>query len=243
MTDPATSFGAAARRYHRPPLPGAAVDWLVPAGCERMVELGAGTGLFTLQLVERLPAPEKVIATDPDPRMLRQLKQACPQVACLLARAESLPLLDADADVVFAVGAWHWFDPVATVTEVARVLRPGGWLAVGWRGRPDPELWLPELHHAVQEAHEPGREAGVFTLPEGSPFLPPEHAEFCYLRHMTAADIVNLCGTYAGVLELPQPYRKMLLDRALAHVTAYLDGRESIDVPFRATCYRTRLMD
>ena len=48
------SFGAAAGAYERgrPPYPAAAIDWLVPAGVRRILDLGAGTGKLT-----RLGAP------------------------------------------------------------------------------------------------------------------------------------------------------------------------------------------
>ena len=42
----ATSFGAAAATYERgrPPYPAEAVDWLLPLGATRVLDLGAGTG-------------------------------------------------------------------------------------------------------------------------------------------------------------------------------------------------------
>jgi hypothetical protein len=51
----ATSFGSVAEAYDRVrpgPAP-AAVDWLLPAGCDAAVDLAAGTGLFTRALKGR----------------------------------------------------------------------------------------------------------------------------------------------------------------------------------------------
>jgi SAM-dependent methyltransferase len=45
-------------------------------------------------------------------------------------RAEATGLADASADVVLAVQAMHWMEPEPTLREVARLLRPGGVLAV-----------------------------------------------------------------------------------------------------------------
>ena len=51
----ATSFGAAAATYERgrPPYPPEALDWLLPPGARRVLDLGAGTGKLTRQLVAR----------------------------------------------------------------------------------------------------------------------------------------------------------------------------------------------
>lgn len=51
----ATSFGNAADSYDRvrPGPAAAAVDWLVPADCDLVVDLAAGTGLFTRALLGR----------------------------------------------------------------------------------------------------------------------------------------------------------------------------------------------
>jgi hypothetical protein len=61
----ATSFGTVAGNYDRVrpgPAP-AALDWLVPAGCEVAVDLAAGTGLFTRALLGR--ATNSVFITAP----------------------------------------------------------------------------------------------------------------------------------------------------------------------------------
>src|SRR6202046_2575946 len=62
------SFGAIAEDYDRlrPGPPEAAVDWLVPAGCQVAGDLGAGTGLLTRALARKGP---QVVAVGPDPRV------------------------------------------------------------------------------------------------------------------------------------------------------------------------------
>jgi ubiquinone/menaquinone biosynthesis C-methylase UbiE len=64
----ATSFGRVADDYDRlrPGPPDEALDWLVPLTCEVVVDLAAGTGLFTRALQARVPP---VIAVEPDDRM------------------------------------------------------------------------------------------------------------------------------------------------------------------------------
>ena len=71
----AASFGSVAESYDRVrpgPAP-AALDWLVPDGCEVAVDLAAGTGLFTRELLGRAA---RVVAVEPDPRMREVLAAA-----------------------------------------------------------------------------------------------------------------------------------------------------------------------
>jgi SAM-dependent methyltransferase len=71
----AISFGSVAETYDRVrpgPAP-EALDWLVPDGCEVAVDLAAGTGLFTRELLGRAA---RVVAVEPDPRMREVLGRA-----------------------------------------------------------------------------------------------------------------------------------------------------------------------
>jgi SAM-dependent methyltransferase len=62
----ASSFGAAAASYarSRPGYPTAALDWLIPSSAERILDVGAGTGQLTRQLVGR---GLEVTAVEPSP--------------------------------------------------------------------------------------------------------------------------------------------------------------------------------
>ena len=91
-----------------------------------MLELGAGTGKLTAVLVE---LGHDVHATEPDPEMLAVLQRHLPDVPTSEAGAEEIPLPDRSVDVVVAAQSFHWFDHDLALPEIARVLRPGGYLA------------------------------------------------------------------------------------------------------------------
>jgi len=76
----ASSFGAAAAAYEhgRPPYPPEAVDWLLPEGASRVLDLGAGTGKLTRQLRDR---GLDVIAVEPSEGMREQLARVVPGAA------------------------------------------------------------------------------------------------------------------------------------------------------------------
>ncbi len=91
-----------------------------------VVDLGAGTGKLTRLLVPRYA---QVIAIEPDEGMRRVLTAVCDGID---GTAEHLPLADASVEAVFAAEAFHRFEGERSVTEIARVLRPGGTLALLW---------------------------------------------------------------------------------------------------------------
>ncbi|HEY1479079.1 MAG TPA: class I SAM-dependent methyltransferase, partial [Gaiellales bacterium] len=91
--------------------------------------LAAGTGKLTASLVER---GYRVTAVEPLPGMRAQLAHDLPGVDALDGRAEQIPLADGSVNLVCVAQAFHWFEPVPALDEIARVLLPGGRLALLW---------------------------------------------------------------------------------------------------------------
>lgn len=133
----------------RPRYPAALFDRLAPAG--RVLELGAGTGIATVELAARAD----VVATDLGPRMLGRLHDRLPDVPVVVSRAEALPFADSCVDLVCGAQMWHWVDVPAAAAEVARVLRHGGRLAVWWNevAADDRDWW--QAQQARLEAGNP----------------------------------------------------------------------------------------
>ena len=137
--DPTGRFTARADAYarHRPDYPANAIDAIVAGlGCAPepiAADLGAGTGISSRQLAER---GIFVYAVEPNEEMRLRIP-AHPRIAPLDASAESLPLEDGSLALVTAFQAFHWFDPSRALPEIARVLRPGGRIALVWNERDD----------------------------------------------------------------------------------------------------------
>lgn len=95
----------------------------------RILDLGAGTGA-----VNEILSPRTIVALDPAPEMLA-LNDA---EACVVSVGEALPFENESFDAVFSAYVFRNLDSVeATMSEVARVLRPGGMAGIIDLGRPE----------------------------------------------------------------------------------------------------------
>jgi SAM-dependent methyltransferase len=239
------SFGSVAADYdrYRPPPPPQALDWLIPPGAQAVLDLAAGTGIVTRELIGRA---RRVIAVEPDERMRAVLASSCPDAEVLAGRGEDIPLPDASVDAVVVAAAWHWLDPGLAVPEIARVLRGGGRLGVLWNSRDTREPWVAEFNALARESREADRprEDGrrrVLELPPGTPMSPPENLTVEYTVPMTSEQLAGLLGTYSGVITLGPDERAAFSRR----VRAFLDRQpwDRVDLPMLCRCFRsTRLI-
>lgn len=130
-----TTYASARPSYHP-----ALVDRSVDAyGHGTIVDLGAGTGIFTRQLAEHGLQP---IAIEPVAEMRAELQASLPTATVLDGTAEHTGLADSSVDTVFVAQAFHWFDHTRALAEVRRILRPGGHLVCVWNVRDETEPWV-----------------------------------------------------------------------------------------------------
>lgn len=224
-----SSFGAAAVAYaeHRPGYAPAAVRWaLESAPGPRVLDLGAGTGKLTGTLVA---LGVDVVAVEPDPAMLAELRRVLPAVRALPGGAEAIPLADASVDAVLAGNALHWFDMDVAGPEIARVLAPRGILAGLWNVLDDRVDWVAGLERVSGRAAIGPRDTlsrwrgATAGLHLGAPFGAPEQteqAEFPHGHRRTADSLVETLATRAGMLVMPEREREVTLGRIRAFLAS-----------------------
>lgn len=99
----------------------------VGPACRTVADVGAGTGLLTEHFAGRCA---NVYAVEPELHMRTILERSLRSVVSVDGTAEATGLPGQSVDLIVAGNAYHRFDPVGALTEFARILRPGGWLAI-----------------------------------------------------------------------------------------------------------------
>jgi demethylmenaquinone methyltransferase / 2-methoxy-6-polyprenyl-1,4-benzoquinol methylase len=150
----------------------------IPAAATRVLDVASGTAAVSIELARRAPSRE-VIGVDQSTEMLdagraRVLAAGLGERIDLReGRADSLPFGDAEFDALtFTYLLRYVDDPAATMRELARVVRPGGTIAMLEFGVPS-GIWRP-LWELYVRVGLPG--AGVLVSPawrEVGSFLGP----------------------------------------------------------------------
>jgi len=235
MTD-AADFDAVAALYAsaRPSYPQESVDWVLGDSARTIIDVGAGTGLFTRLLL----APGRtVIAVEPAPLMLAELRAALPRIAAVQGAGERIPLADASADVVSFAQAWHWVDSEAASVEAARVLRPGGHLGLIWNLRDERVGWVRDLGGAMRADGDHYRGAPqdptVFA-----PFGEPERSYVPWIRLCTRAEMLAdvRSRSYFGLLSPGE--RAQVLGAVGAVLDAAPRSAGCFEVPYVTASFR-----
>jgi SAM-dependent methyltransferase len=197
----------------RPDYPPEVVELIgVPPGA-RVLDLAAGTGKLTRVL---RAAGLDVVPVEPLPGMRARLEGA------LAGTAEAIPLADASVDAATIGDAWHWFDRARAAGELARVVRPGGVVAILWQhpsGEDVPD-WAPalgEILGPLRRSH-PGFRQDVRSLDDHPAFEP--HAEHLvpFPYETDRARYLAFVSSMSFVAALPERERGDVLARVGALV-------------------------
>jgi SAM-dependent methyltransferase len=125
----ANSFGGAAQNYdtYRPRYPDRLIDDVLAPDARRVLEAGAGTGIASMQMIER---GADVLAVEPDTRMaaVAQAKG----IPVELATFEDWDPAGRRFDRVVFAASFHWVDPAVALPKVRGILDDGGQLALIW---------------------------------------------------------------------------------------------------------------
>jgi ubiquinone/menaquinone biosynthesis C-methylase UbiE len=230
----AVGFARSADAYERgrPEYPAAAIEHvraLVPG--KRVLDLAAGTGKLTRPL---LAAGLDVIAVEPVAEM-----RALLPVAGLAGTAEAIPLEDGSVDGVTVGQAFHWFAGDAALAEIARVLRPGGVLALVWNRRVEEE----PVHAAIEAiigpfrgdtpSHRVGDWRGAFE--HTSAFGPLDETIFESAQEADADALEARVASISFIASLDPAERAPLLERTRA-----IAGDGTVTIPYRTEVHTCR---
>lgn len=228
--------GAAAYELARPGYPDEAIGVLredlgVGPGTT-VCDLAAGTGKLTRRLLELGAA---VVAVEPVEAMRAELQAAVPDVQAVDGHAEAIPLPDASVDVITVAQAFHWFEAPTALAEIARVLKPGGGLAILWNERDETTAWVAEMsrlirwHERTVSRYQHVDWAGV--VGEAERFTPLRERSLRWDQPMTRELLADRVRSISYIAVMPPTER----ERLAAEVTT-LVGRLPEPFPLPYLC-------
>ena len=173
MNNSTNRFDGRADNYvnHRPSYPAEVIETIITSASlntnSKVADIGSGTGIFSELL---LNMGLEVFAVEPNSQMrLAAESNLEAEVPKLSARfhsvdgtAENTTLADQSVDAITAAQAFHWFDPEPTKTEMRRILKPDGWLALIWNQR-DTRTDFQREYESVLRKHVPDYDHLVHT--------------------------------------------------------------------------------
>jgi SAM-dependent methyltransferase len=245
-------FGRAADEYERarPGYPPEAVAWLVERlavdGSKTVLDLAAGTGKLTRQLV---PTGAEIVAVEPVAEMRARLVEALPGVEALEGTAEAIPLPDASVDAVTIGQGFHWFANEHALAEIHRVLRRDGRLGLIWNARDESVDWVARLSE-ILEPHRGGVPRYVSrdwqrAFETTTRFGPLEERQFPFAHEMDAETLVARVASISFIAALPPNERERRLAevRALAERHPATRGKATFALPYRTAVFVTARVD
>jgi SAM-dependent methyltransferase len=220
----AEGFGALAARYDkaRPSYPAELVSWLSQGGKGVAVDVGCGTRRVAQLLTE---ADWSVIGVEPDERMAEVARSRGIQV--VVSRLEQWSAPQRGFDLVCSGTAWHWVDPTVSYDIAAKLLRPGGRLAIFRNSC----VYHPDVANAIDAAlrrHAPDLLGRCIPLCSSPGNLIAQHASeiaertdqfaeieirtFAHDRIVTMTAWVDELQTHSPIVTLDRLVRKGLLN-------------------------------
>lgn len=235
----ALSFGGVADAYDRarPSYPPEAGRWLIGTGELNVLELGAGTGKLTELLVAQ---GHRVVATDPLPEMLARLRERVTPFAVGVSGAEAIPAPSRSVDVVVCAQSFHWFDHDRALPEIARVLRPGGHLALVWNQRDESIPWVKRLGRLIDTE---GRGTDLAGPMRSSPYFGEvEETSFRWWQDLKRDGLLDLVRSRSAIATLGDDARERRLAEVGALYDEYGRGPEGMRLPYLTYCYRAQVV-
>lgn len=229
---------AAAYARARPGYPRDLVDRLIGAVGLRegntVVDIGAGTGLFTQLLSGR---GLDLVAVEPN-KSMREQAPTMPDIRWVDGTFENLNLPDNCARWAVAAQAFHWADPPRALPEIRRVLQVGGAFTILWNDRlmdRNPILaWTQNLLRRRAPQFDEGyrsRDPWASVLTTTGDFANVRYDQTEHIITMTADRFTELWRSHNRLCVATGPE---VLDRFITELSAYLRQQQvqTVDVHY-----------
>lgn len=226
----------------RPGYPPALVDRLIARASVRpgdlTADVGAGTGIFTFQLVER---GLRVIAIEPGEAMRAQAP-AHPAITWQAGTFEEPGLTARSVRWITAAQAFHWAEPERALPALAAALADGGSFTCLWNNRRNDDSEVLQAVMAAIRRVVPGfderyRERDWAAVLDGPWFETPVVDEEAHVVTMPRDRFRALWRSHNLLAEQAGG----ALPELLLAIDELLGGRETVDVPYVTRAWTARV--
>ena len=236
------SAGSSAYARGRPSYPDEVVEFLAAelglGRGKKVLDLAAGTGKFTALLV---PTGADVLAVEPVKEMGDELRASVDGVEVLDGTAEDIPLSDGSLDAVTVAQAFHWFDPDAALSEIARVLRTGGGMALLWNRRDESVPWVGRMSDVLRwrefDRANYDRIDWSAVVRKSGLFTDVQHTTFPYEQELDRQGLAERVRSVSYVASMESAEREGLVEKVLGLVE---DKPERFPLPYTTLVFWCR---
>lgn len=236
--------GADAYERGRPGYPAAAVEFLRQtfniSSATTVVDLAAGTGKFTRRLAD---LGCQIIAIEPVEGMRQKFQTLLPNIPILEGTAESIPLDAASVDIITVAQAFHWFQGETALTEIHRVLKPGGYLGILWNVRDESADWVAQISEIITpyEGDAPRYRTGDWrtAFEQTDLFTPLETQTFSYVHQYDLDTAIDRVASISFIAALDAQTQQTVLQqvRELLEQHPQTRDRPIIEHPYRTEVF------
>jgi SAM-dependent methyltransferase len=216
-----------------------AAELRIPPGA-RVLDLAAGTGKLTRAL---LGMGLDVIAVEPQAELREVLAAGVGSERVREGLAEAIPIADASVVAVTVAEGFHWFDQVLALSEIRRVLRPGGglavlstvpdWGAASWSH--EVGTLLAELRPRHPQFDGPGWQDAVL---KAGAWTAPRETRLTTLEPASPERILDYLASISWVAALPEDRRSETLAKIDVIISA---GETPAELPIQVVIGLTSL--
>jgi ubiquinone/menaquinone biosynthesis C-methylase UbiE len=221
----------------RPGYPPEAMDFFVDAfrlnDASHVLDLGAGTGIFARQLLNRVG---RLTAVEPSESMRATFAIETPGVQVLDGSDVAIPLGDHEVVAVFAAQAFHWFDAPRALKEIHRVLMPGGGLGLIWNERDTEVPWIRELNHAMLwDVRQPyDAEMDFEAIVSAGPFRDVHRVTYRHAQPLNHDQVLQRVLTTSYITLMGDVERAALIDDVSTVLSQLPDP---VEMPYASNVY------